>query len=336
MEHTGFHAAQEPVGNAEGPVGFDRPLMLTPAENFVGYAINVAAQTLIFLVTCTAVAAVLLIFAYILFKAMPFFEEMGLLEGIGEIFGSTAWYPAHDTARVFGMLAIIFGSLYVTAIAIIVAVPLSLFVAVFLSDIVPFSARQVVKPIIELLAAIPSVTFGFFAILIVKPWMQDTLGVTAGDNALNCGVILAFMAMPTIVSVSEDSLTSIGRGLREGSYALGATRAEMVFGVAIPAAKSGIIAGVILGIMRAIGETMLVLMACGTAAKIPEPIWNITEQIHTITAVIAGEMGETAEGSVHRSSLFVMALILLVFTLILNGISGYFMAKNKKKTGGGV
>jgi len=275
-----------------------------------------------------------LIFGYIFTKAMPFFEEIGLWEALKEMFGSAKWYPADDHDPIFGMLSIIFGTLYVTTIAIVIAVPVSLAVAVFLSDIVPFSVRQVVKPIVELLAAIPSVTFGFFAVLIVKPWMQDSLGVTAGDNALNCGIILAFMAMPTIVSVAEDSLSSAGRGIREGSYALGATRFEMLFGVTIPAAKSGIIAAIILGIMRAVGETMLVLMACGTAAKIPEPIWNLTSQIHTITAAICAELGETPEGSVHRSALFVMALLLLVFTLILNTISGYFLSRNEKATGG--
>jgi len=335
MDNAGLNAMKKPVGKIEGSVGFDRPLMLTPAENIIGYITYWAAQIFIFTITCTAVAAVLLIFAYILFKALPFFESVGLSKAFGDMLGSPRWFPAH-AEPIYGMLSIIFGSVYVSALAIIIAVPLSIAVAVFMSDIIPFSIRQIVKPVIELLAAIPSVTFGFFAVLIVKPWMQDTLGIKAGDNALNCGIILAFMAMPTIVSVAEDSLTSAGRGIREGSYALGATRFEMLFGVTIPAAKSGIIAGIILGIMRAIGETMLVLMACGAAAKIPEPVWDVTEQIHTITAVIAGEMGETAEGSDHRAALFVLALILLIFTLILNSISGYFLSKNKKATGGGV
>jgi phosphate transport system permease protein len=280
------------------------------------------------------------------------------------------------------------------------AVPLAIFSAVSLSDILPFSVRQVVKPIIEIIAAIPSVAYGFFALVIFAPLLQrsgghllgiavwllglpisliltyiisdtlaekmfknagtfhrvgilvilegffifglyrlyavlDNISISSGTNALNVSVILAIMALPTIVSVSEDALQAVGRELREGSYALGATRAETLMRVVIPAAKSGIIAAVILGVMRAIGETMVVWMASGNAAQIPDPWYNILEPIRTLTATIAGDMGEAdhVTGSARYHVLFAMALFLLLFSFISNLVSEWFVMRSKKKWG---
>jgi phosphate ABC transporter permease protein PstC/phosphate ABC transporter permease subunit PstA len=258
---------------------------------------------------------------------------------IQEMFASTGWFPEHDPSN-FGMLALVYGSLMVTVGALIIAVPLGITSAVVLSDIVPFRIRQIVKPIVELLAAIPSVAFGFFAIKIVAPWLQNTLGLDTGANALNASLILAIMAIPTILSVAEDSLTALGRDLREASYALGATRFETLFRVVIPAAHNGIIAAVILGMMRAIGETMVVWMASGNAAQVPGHWWdftalfdNLTLAVRTMTATIAGDMGETPEGSIHRSALFTVGLLLLVFTFLLNIITEYFVSRFKKGMG---
>ena len=281
---------------------------------------------------------------------------------------------------------------------------MAIFSAVSLSDILPFSVRQIVKPVVEIIAAIPSVAYGFFALVVFAPLLQRSGGhllgvvvwmlglpvgilagyvlsdlvaeklvkngsekqvrlfryiifalfgllflfilyqlygtfnaikINSGTNAFNVSVILAIMALPTIVSVSEDSLQAVGRELREGSYALGATRAETLTKVIIPAAKSGIIAAIILGVMRAIGETMVVWMASGNAAQIPTPWYNIFEPIRTLTATIAGDMGEAdhVTGSARYHVLFAMALFLLMFSFVSNLISEWFVRRSKKKWG---
>ncbi len=244
-----------------------------------------------------------------------------------EALGSTKWYPTHEEHAEFGLLTKIFGSVMITIGALLIAVPLGLTAAVVLSDILPFRIRQIVKPIVELLAAIPSVAFGFFAVMVVAPWMRDTFGLSTGTNALNCAVILAVMAIPTIVSVAEDSLTALGRELREASYACGATRAETIWKVIIPAAHNGILAAVILGMMRAIGETMVVLMASGHMSHIPTPWYDLTQSVSTMTATVAAEMGEAPAESIHRSVLFFTGCVLLVFTFILNIVSEYFTSR---------
>jgi phosphate transport system permease protein len=349
----------------------------------------------LFTVTSISMIAVIFIVMFIAKDALPYFQ----LRGIGEFFTSIRWYPTGSPPE-YGALAIIIGSLIVTVLSTLMAVPLAIFSAVSLSDILPFSVRQVVKPVIEIIAAIPSVAYGFFALVIFAPllqrnggnllavavWMMgipltlivsyvlsdiiwekvlksdknahriavmvvlqgffifiiytlsakfSTITISSGTNALNVSVILAIMALPTIVSVSEDALQSVGRELREGSYALGATRAETLTKVILPAAKSGIIAAVILGVMRAIGETMVVWMASGNAAQIPEPWYNIFEPIRTLTATIAGDMGEAdhVTGSARYHVLFAMALFLLAFSFISNLISEWFVVRSKKKWG---
>ena len=207
---------------------------------------------------------------------------------------------------------------------------MGLLAAVFLSDIASFKVRQVCKPIIEILAAIPSVAYGVFAVMVVAPWLQKHLGFSTGTNALNASVILSIMALPTIISVAEDSLSAVGRDIREASYALGATRSETMIKVVIPAAHSGIIAAVILGMMRAIGETMVVWMASGNAAQIPSPWWDLSQSVRTMTATIAGELGEVPKGTIHYHSLFAIGFLLLIFTFTLNLVSEYFMAQVRK------
>lgn len=348
-----------------------------------------------FLITSVSIFAVFLIILYVAKDALPYFQ----LRGIGEFFTSISWYPASEPPE-FGVLPIIFGSLLVTTLSTIISVPLALFSAFSLSDILPFSIRQIIKPIIEIIAAIPSVAYGFFALVIFAPFLQSSGGhllgvvvwmigipvfgiiiiiigralnkkfsstrsglpgiliysaliipsslflykvfsivskikVESGTNAFNVSVILAIMALPTIVSVAEDALFAAGREIREGSYALGATRAETLLKVVVPSVKSGIFAAVILGIMRALGETMVVWMASGNAAQIPEPWYNIMEPVRTLTATIAGDMGEAdhVTGSARYHVLFAMALFLLVFSFVGNLISEWIMSRSKKKWG---
>lgn len=305
-----------------------RPLVLTPSEDMRGFLIFHLGRTVLFVITCTSVLAVFLIFMFVIREALPFLTKFS----ITEFLTSTAWYPEAGTPK-FGTLAILAGSAYVTIASIIFAVPLGILATVFLSDIVSMKIRNIVKPIIEILAAIPSVAYGFFAVMVLAPWMQQKFGFSTGTNALNASLVLAVMALPTIISVSEDSISAIGRELREASYSLGATRMETIFRVVVPAAHSGIIAAIMLGMMRAIGETMVVWMASGNATQIPHPWWDLSQSVRTLTATIAGDMGETEKGSPHYRALFAAGLLLLVITLCLNLVSEYFLIQAKRQGG---
>ncbi len=304
-----------------------QPLVLNYKQELGKFLIHHIGKFILLLITCSSVFSVLLIFYFIIKEALPFLQQLNFTE----FFTSIGWYPEARPPQ-FGALSLIAGSCYVTITAMLIAVPAGIFAAVFLSDIVSFKIQSIVKPIIELLAAIPSVAYGFFAVIVLAPWVQRHLGFSTGVNALNASVILAIMALPTIVSVAQDSISAVGRELREASYGLGATRTETIFKVLIPAAHSGIIAAVILGMMRAIGETMVVWMASGNAAKIPSPWWDLTQSVRTMTATIAGDMGETAKGSEHYRALFAIGLLLLVMTLALNLLSEYFLSRTMKKS----
>jgi len=374
----------------------DRGLLLTSRARRQQRIATVLGNGFLLTVTSFSMLAVLFIFLFIARDALPFFQK----EGLREFFASTRWYPSAGKPE-FGALAIFFGSALVTFGAILVAVPLGIAAAVCLSDVIPFALRQFVKPIIEMLAAIPSVAYGFFALVVFAPllqqqggqllavavwiiglpvaalgiiafsdvvsdWLNDrfqvlmrwgiivllgsgmlvglavigkslsALRIASGTNAFNVSIILGIMALPTIVSVSEDALQSVGRELREGSYALGATRAETIVKIVLPAAGSGILAAVILGVMRAIGETMVVWMASGNAAQIPQPWYNMLEPVRTLTATIAGDMGEADQvtGSSRYHVLFAMAFCLLVFSFVCNLVSERIIRRARKRTGG--
>lgn len=324
MENSSLTLTLEPAAAQR------RPLALTPGQDLWGYTASLLGRALLFLITCSSVLAVLLILVFVVVRAIPFLSGYD----ISQFLSSKAWHPTSDTP-VFGALTLIVGSLYVSLAALAFAVPLGILAAVFLSDIVSWKVRNVVKPIVEILAAIPSVAYGFFAVLVLAPWMQKRFGFSTGTNALNASLILAVMALPTIISVGEDAISALGRELREASYGLGATRLETIVKVVLPAAHSGIIAAVVLGMMRAIGETMVVWMASGNATQIPSPWWDLSLSIRTMTATIAGEMGEAPEGSSHRSALFAVGVLLLVMTFVLNIVSEYFLTRAKKRLGKG-
>ena len=322
MSDTNLTLTLEPAADTR------RPLALTPGEDLKGYIGAHLGRALLFFITFTSVLAVLLILVFVIYRSLAFLSGYSLVEFLA----SRDWRPTADDP-VFGALAIIVGSLYVSVAALVFAVPVGVMAAVFLSDIVSWKLRNVVKPIVEVLAAIPSVAYGFFAVLVLAPWMQKHFGFNTGTNALNAAIILAVMALPTIISVAEDSLSALGRELREASYSCGATRMETILKVVIPAAHSGIIAAVVLGMMRAIGETMVVWMASGNATQIPHPWWDLSQSIRTMTATIAGEMGEAPEGSLHRGALFAVGVLLLLMTFGLNIVSEYFLSRAKKASG---
>jgi phosphate transport system permease protein len=315
---------------------FTRPLLLTSSQDMLGFLARHLGRAVLFSITAVSVVAVFLIFYFVVRESIPFFVSGSVSEILTRIkafFIDPGWYPTATEPR-YGALALIVGSLYVTIGALVIAVPLGLLAGIYLSDIAPFNLRQICKPVIEILAAIPSVAYGFFAVLVFAPWLQSHFGFSTGANALNASIILAIMALPTIISVSEDAMTAIGREIREASYGLGATRAETIVKVVIPAAHSGILAAVILGMMRAIGETMVVWMASGNASRIPSPWWNLSQSIRTMTATIAGDMGETPKDSEHYYALFTVGLTLLLFTFSLNMVSEYLMAQVMKTTRG--
>ncbi len=269
---------------------------------------------------------VILIFFFLLRNSLPIFGERTL----GELLLGDRWSPTHGDGQ-FGMLPLILGSLYVTVGALIISVPLALAAAIFIAEIAPRSMREILKPAIELIAAIPSVVFGFIGLQVIGPWFADNLEtIRVGQFAALGSVTLAFMALPTIVSICEDALHNVPRNIFNSSLALGATRWQTITRALIPAARSGIIAAVLLGLGRAIGETMTVLMVTGNAQVMPTGVGAFLKPIRTMTATIAAEMGETAVGSTHYHALFAIGLLLFAITFAVNTIADVIVRRGQK------
>jgi phosphate transport system permease protein len=260
------------------------------------------------------------IFALLFFKAYPAFKELGIIE----FFGSTVWNPNSYSKAQYGILSLIISSLMVTLGALLIAIPLGVACAAFLSDIASPKMREILKPAIEILAAIPSVVVGFLGIVLVGPMISRVFGVSHGLTALNGSILLAIMSLPTIISLSEDALRAVPRSYKEASLALGANRWQTLVRVSVPSALSGIIASIMLGMGRAIGETMTVLMATGNA---PALSFNFLEAIQTMTATIAIELGEVPYNTTHYYALFVIGLGLFAMTFVVNLISDLILQK---------
>jgi phosphate transport system permease protein len=229
-------------------------------------------------------------------------------------FFSNDWSPTASEPR-FGILALLVGTLAVTGLAMLLAVPLGLGAAVYVSEFAPKAAKETLKIVIEILAAIPSIVWGFIAVVVLNPLIIDLTGAPIGLNVLNAGIILALMSVPVIVSVGEDALRAVPDSYREAALALGASRWEIIYRVLFPAAKSGLLAAVLLGVGRAIGETMAVLMATGHANQIPK---SLLDQSQTLTATIAAELGETVQGDEHYRVLFVIGILLFLLIFAVN------------------
>ncbi|HJJ97224.1 MAG TPA: phosphate ABC transporter permease subunit PstC, partial [Methanocorpusculum sp.] len=269
-------------------------------------------------------AAVVFILGYLIYTALPAFTEVG----ISGFFFNADWNPTGSVPS-YGVAALIIDTLLVTLGALIFAVPLGLATAVYLSYLAPPKIRDTVKPIIELLAGIPSVVYGFFGMVVLCNFLRTTLDIPSGFSWLAASVILGIMALPTIVSVSEDALFAVPKDYKEASLGLGATYWHTISRVLLPAAASGISAAVVLGMGRAIGETMAVMMVAGNAAIIPEPIWNVLSPVRTLTATLGIEMAEVAAGSMHYYALFGVAVILLVIALVVNLASAWIMKRTQ-------
>ena len=248
---------------------------------------------------------------------------------LSDFFGGQEWIPTATPAPLFGVLPLILGTLWVSIFAILIALPLGMGVAVYLSELAGERMRKILKPTIELLAGIPSVVYGFFGLVVLVPIVQQSLELPVGETALAGSLILAIMALPTIITVAEDAMRNTPMSLREASLSLGATDWQTVYRVVIPYSASGISAAVVLGIGRAIGETMAVLMVTGNAAVMPHSLF---EPIRTIPATIAAELGEAPAGGAHYQALFVLGCILFVITMIIS-ITAEIISKKQPSKG---
>lgn len=274
----------------------------------------------------SAIFFVVLIFLFLLKEGAPALWETSL----GNLFGQR-WYPNEE---LFGTWPLILGSLLVTAGAVVIALPLGLATAVFIRELAPDWLREILKPLIEVLAGIPSVVLGFLGMVAVAPLVRETLDVPTGLTAFTGSLMLAYMALPTMISVAEDAIDAVPKSYRDGALALGATRWQTIWRVVLPAARSGVIIAVMLGIGRAIGETMAVMMVTGNAARIPREWVALFLPARTMTATIAAEMGEVAQGSTHYHVLFAVGILLFVVTFIINAIASVVVIKGGSRRGG--
>ena len=265
-----------------------------------------------------------LIMVFLFMEGFPIFQHVSLADFI---FGKL-WYPTFDPPE-FGILPMIVGSLVVTALSSLIAIPLGIMTAIYLAELAGPRMRAYVKPLVEMLQALPSVVIGFFGMVIVAPWLQETFDIATGLNIANASIMLAFMAVPTITSIAEDAIYSVPNDMREASLALGATHWQTIGRVVVPAALPGISTAVILGMARSIGETMVVLMVAGGAAMLPGSIFDPSRPM---PAYIAAEMAEAPFRSDHYHALFATGLVLFFFTLAFNALAAW-IAEKKKQVG---
>jgi phosphate transport system permease protein len=270
-------------------------------------------KTVFFCIAFFAIIVITFILLFLLRNGYPIFEQVGVLNFLL----GTSWTPTAFVPQ-YGIFSLIVGTIFVTIGAMVIAVPLSIGCAIYVSELASPRVKKILKPAIELLAGIPSVVYGFFGLIVLTNFIRISFDIPTGETWLAASILLGIMALPTIISVSEDAISSVPREFKEGSLAIGATRWQTISKVIVPAALSGIAAAIILGIGRAVGETMAVMMVAGNAAIIPNPIWNVLSPIRTLTSTLGIEMGEVPVGSLHYNALFGVAIVLLVITLIVN------------------
>lgn len=271
-----------------------------------------------------AIAFVVLIFLFLLEQGLPAFGETPIDNLL-----STRWYPIEDH---FGLLPLILGSLIVTIGAAIIAIPTGVLAAVFVAEVAPRWLREILKPMIEVVAGIPSVVLGFIGIVVLSPVVRTTFNAPTGLTAFTGSLLLAYMALPTIISVAEDALDAVPRSYRDAALALGATKWQTIWMVTIKAARSGIVTAIMLGIGRAIGETMAVMMVTGNAARMPLSLDSFFLPVRTMTATIAAEMGEVAKGSTHFHVLFAIGIVLFVITFVVNLLASVAIFRQTRRS----
>jgi len=276
----------------------------------------------IFLSGITSIVIVVLIFVFLLKEGLSVFKVVSFQDFlIGK-----KWYPISEPPQL-GILSLLWGSILVTLGATLISVPLGVASAVYIAEVAPASVKEILKSGIEILAAIPSVVLGFIGVMTLVPWVKNTFHVPTGLTAFSGSIMLAFMAMPTIVSIAEDAINAVPKRYKEAALALGATHWQAIWRVVLRAASSGIVAAVMLGIGRVIGETMAVMMITGNAARIPNSIF---QPVRTLTATIAAEMGDTVQGSHHYYALFAIGIVLFIITFVINLIADMALHREKR------
>jgi phosphate transport system permease protein len=301
-----------------------------------------AIEAAITVIALTGIAAVILIFVFVAREALPLLTDSAVREEVtlGKLFlpqvvreGKPAafiWQPVGSIPK-YSMIPLFVGTLKVTFVAMLAAAPIGVAAAVFTSEFAPRRLREVLKPTIELLAGIPSVVLGFFALMVMATALQSFLGFSFRLNAVVAGLALALTVVPVVFTVSEDALAAVPRSYREASLALGATRWETASRVVLPAAAPGVLAAIVLGFGRSIGETMIVLMASGNAAM---TTWSLGQSVRTLPATIAAEMGEVVFGGAHYSVLFFVGVELFLFTFALNSIAAVIVRRLVRRMSG--
>jgi phosphate transport system permease protein len=269
-------------------------------------------QVLVFIGGISAIIFIIGIFVFITIEGMEFVTSR---LDVKEFFTSEYWFPSDEEEPEFGILALIAGTASVTGLAMVVAIPFALGAAIYIGEFATGKTREYLKVLVELLAAIPSVVWGFIGLSIMNPLIIDVFDVPVGLNILNAGVILGLMAAPIMTSIAEDALKAVPETYREAAEAMGATRWQVIFKVVLPAAKNGLLGAVLLGVGRGFGETMAVLMATGHSVNMPSSIFD---SVRALTATIAAELGETAVGSEHYGALFTIGIFLFLITFIIN------------------
>ena len=281
-----------------------------------------SVQKIFFIIAMASITTLFLIMVFLFKEGLPIFKTVSVKEFV---FGHY-WYPTSEPPD-FGIFPLIIASLSVTLVSAAISIPLGVMTAVYLAEIASKKVSEIAKPVVELLAALPSVVIGFFGMVLIAPFLQEVFNIPTGLNMFNAALMLAFMSIPTICSISEDAIHSVPVALKEASMALGATHLETIVRVILPASISGISTAVILGMSRAIGETMVVLMVAGGAAMLPESIFD---PVRPMPASIASEMAEAPVGGEHYYALFATGVVLFLFTLIFNVIADHIAYKYKQ------
>jgi phosphate transport system permease protein len=281
-----------------------------------------AIRIFFFCVALASITTLTLIVLFLFVEGLPIFGKVSFKDFI---FGQF-WYPTDDPPD-FGIFPLIIASLSVTAVASVISIPLGVLTALYLAEVASSRLRELVKPIVELLAALPSVVIGFFGMVVVAPFLQEILDIPTGLNLFNASLMLAFMSIPTICSISEDAIFNVPKELKEASLALGATHWETIWRVIIPASISGISTATILGMSRAIGETMVVLMVAGGATMLPTSLFD---PVRPMPASIAAEMAEAPFRGDHYYALFATGIVLFAFTLLFNMIADHVAHKYRQ------
>jgi len=270
----------------------------------------------------SSILFVMLIFIFLLKEGLPALQDISF----STLF-SKRWYPIED---MYGILPLISGSLIVTIFSMVIALPLGIGTAIYIGEIAPHNVKEILKPMVEVLAGIPSVVLGFIGVLVLSPLVRTTLNLPTGLTALTGSILLALISIPTIVSIAEDALYAVPGSYREAAYAVGATQWQVIWYIVLPAARSGILNAVMLGVGRSLGETMAVMMVTGNAPTLFSRLEAFVSPVRTMTATIASEMGEVASGSAHYHVLFFIGIILFLFSLVVNITSSSLSMRPKR------